>query len=108
MTAALWLLVYALASFGFAFIVGWSKISLPFRMWLGARNQLAVVWLLALVECPACLSTWTGFAAGAWAWKHGLTAPLGWFTSMWVAGLFTCASSLILARVVGLSYEEEQ
>ena len=65
------LVVFFLANFGFAYIVGFSKISAPLREWLapymrendptelapGALNA-AQWWLTSLLECPACVGFW--------------------------------------------------
>lgn len=90
-------LLYALASFGFAFIVGFAKISLPFRSWIAQKTTVIEIdrravdpsvrdhyppseheefrfgafglWFIALLECPACLGFWLGvFAALADRW----------------------------------------
>jgi hypothetical protein len=90
------LFIYSLAAFGLAYIVGWSKLSLPLRERLNPKSLF-----LALLECPACLGTWVGFAAGYWAWSRGFSS-LGWQMSVAVGGLYTCASNLILARLTGL------
>lgn len=85
------LILYVLASFGAAFALGYSKISLPIRNYLNHISSLdwialdrsppanladskhivavpkivkfASIWLLSLLECPACLSFWFGIAA---------------------------------------------
>lgn len=90
------LLFYFLAAFGFAFIVGHSKISLLMRELLagipeeqvfntalpeqGALTVRSIVrpaipplipffgpWLAALLECPACMGWWIGLSAGTFA-----------------------------------------
>jgi len=73
------LLVVLLGAFGFAYIAGHSKITLPLRAVLGGvpggTDESGAVrlpvpgmlgpageWLCALLECPACLGFWTGAA----------------------------------------------
>lgn len=74
-------ILYVFASFGFAFVLGYSKISLPLRSWLATyekQTQLPwgdkwidnpkvlralVRWLLALLECPACVGFWLGLGS---------------------------------------------
>jgi hypothetical protein len=88
------LLIYSFAAYGFAFIAGDSKISLPLRTWLdrpGLRR-----WFLALLECPACLGFhigWIAFATG-----HAPHSIVHW----WGAALFTTTSNLLLARLSGI------
>lgn len=95
---------FAFAAFGFAYIVGHSKISLPFRMTLDPvsgtmRFRFVRTWLLALIECPACLGFWQGLLFGA------LVRPT-WNPYHWsVLALITCATNLILAKVTGLLEE---
>lgn len=97
------LLLYFLAAFGFAFIVGHSKISLAFREWLAARGALGE-WLASLLECPACLGFWIGIAAVFTGVIHvPLDVPFGpkWFAAL----LFACATSgsnLLASKWVGL------
>jgi len=52
------LVAYLLTTFGFCYVVGHSKISLPVRELLS--KALLGRMLLALVECPACLGWWVG------------------------------------------------
>lgn len=101
------LLVYAVASFGFAYIVGHSKISLPMRQMIdpGAPTvemtggKVARGVFLMLLECPACLGFWTGlFAAlflNVWPDVSHLGSPLA-------CALFTSGSNLLLSKLGGL------
>jgi Protein of unknown function (DUF1360) len=70
------LLLYVFASFGLAFVLGYAKISLPLRKFLARAAQpyegpdlggrvfsLVARWLLALLECPACVAFWLGLAS---------------------------------------------
>lgn len=71
------LLVFLLANFGFAYIVGFARISASLRELLspymkendptelapGVVNA-ARYWFVSLLECPACLNWWTGGALG--------------------------------------------
>jgi hypothetical protein len=89
-------LLYVFASFGFAFVLGYSKITAPLRIWLDHASFLRLDddkietanaigypkpirflcrWLLALLECPACLAFWLG--AGAAFTPIGDTFPTG-------------------------------
>ena len=54
------LLFYSLATFGLAYVVGHSRISLPIRTFI-AKISLPIVELL---ECPACFGVHLGFWVG--------------------------------------------
>jgi hypothetical protein len=80
------MIAYLLAAFGLAFIIGHSKISLPFRRMLGGTPALPANplsfefpegrpgvpgkfgplgdFLCELIECPACFGFWIGFTNG--------------------------------------------
>jgi hypothetical protein len=64
------------------------------------------LWLVTLLECPACLGTWTGFGFGAWVATQGWS-PVGTFWTMLVFGCFTCTTNLLLMRALGLHDEGE-
>jgi hypothetical protein len=87
---------YSIAAFGLAYIVGHSEITLGLRRYLADGNAFAQ-FVLALMECPACLGFWIGICAG-------LNTP--WFgrsVSIAVcAGLYTCGANFILGRTTGL------
>lgn len=101
------LVLYFLSAFGFAFIVGHSKISLPFREWLAPVVQVPGpqpffhlrAFLLALIECPACLGFWIGVIVFA---THIVTLPLPFWLGLSLLALSTCAVNLLLAKYVGL------
>jgi hypothetical protein len=92
------LLIYTIAIFGFVYIVGHARISLPVREWIATTPFAAV---LALIECPACLSWWCGLGAG-----FGGFAPIP-FPSLTVAAFalafYSAGSSYLLARLTGLT-----
>lgn len=98
----LWLavLLHFWSAFGFAYVVGHSHISLPFRDLLS--RVAAARWLLILIECPACLGFWLGAVPAYFG--HSLIPGLGAAALVaLVVGLATCASNLLLARFAGLS-----
>lgn len=117
------LLLFWLAAFGFAFVVGHSKISLPFRQWLGGWVDTQVTpnvqtgevhgsitthkpavpvlgpFVVALAECPGCLGVWIGAAAVL----AGLVSlPFSFWVSVAVCAFATSAVNLLLAKWVGL------
>lgn len=121
----MFLIIYFLAAFGFAFIVGFAKISVPFRQWLhdavrfekepGFLNSTEVrrplwglqIWLLALLECPACLGFWIGVAVGCAERSLGVIAAFGLSSwPVWLAVLFlalaTSASNFIIGALTRL------
>jgi len=100
------LALWFLACFGFAFSVGHSKISLPFREWLAQRGSQTAAWFLAFVECPACVSFWCGLLGGM-LYVEPIAAVPRWLWAFELA-FATCAVSFILAAVTGLTREEEK
>lgn len=60
--------------FGFAYIVGHSTISFPFRLVVGGDEDVPPLvphlgpLFIKLLECPACLGFWQGFVLGALGW----------------------------------------
>lgn len=70
------LLLYVFASFGLAFGLGYSKLVAPLRgflvqaaqlyegsRWEGKVFSTLARWLLALIECPACVAFWLGLGS---------------------------------------------
>ena len=55
------LIVWLLAAFGAAYIVGHSRISKSSRQWLAEHS----LYLTEMLECPACFGTWLGLVVGA-------------------------------------------
>lgn len=100
------LVIYVGAAFGLAYIVGHSKISYPFRNWLGKRGALGA-WLALLLECVACFGWWTGFVIGF----TGNSPVREWWPFMpgspWVhaivLGLFTSGVNFLLGQRSGLT-----
>lgn len=120
------LALFFLASFGLAFVLGASKISLPFRELLAGklvmdgpdnapyRERRALIpylgpFLVALVECPGCLGWWLGATVG-WAQPEVLrwSVPgLSYLTDSTfgcgvLLGLATAAVNMLLAKKVGM------
>lgn len=110
------LVIYALISFGFAYITGHALITRSVREWaydfgIGSKlhpvEENAVVkpgsvyahklhplrWLVLLLECPACLGWWIGFAAGYYF--------NGWPLAL-AASLFTTSTNFLFGRATGL------
>jgi hypothetical protein len=99
------LLIYSVACFGLAFILGQSKISLPFRLMLEPNEmktpaQAFRMWLLWLFECPACLGFWTGLAWGHFGRPSVIEGEPSFVTV--VTALFTCGSNFLLSALSGL------
>lgn len=89
------LLTWSVVAFGLAWVIADSKLTYPFRKaWADTQRSSPAVFLLALFECPACLGWHLGWAG----YLFGI-AP---FTSWWQAAFFTCGSSLLLAKYVGM------
>lgn len=97
------LVLHVFAAFGFAYIMGYAKITLAGREWLTECGFIGR-WAVALLECPACLGFWFGFFATIL--KSGIgDEPLLRLTAVHL-GFFTCGTNFILARVTGLILDE--
>jgi len=94
------LFMWYLAAFGVSYIVGFSKISFPFRVTLGNSKSTLLHWFLDLIECPACVSTWLGFFYGV-AKSEGLPIHNRALTVL-LYGTSTSATSFVLGRLTGL------
>lgn len=85
------LVIYFLAAFGLAYIVGHSVISQPVRTFIGGPVDKPRAYLglfIALIECPACFGTWIGLVAGA------IYPILFWSASWWVGAIVgACATA---------------
>ncbi len=103
------LLVYTVAAFGLAWIIGHSKLTQPALDVLEyiARDEYGqlryfrwlVTGMLMLVTCPACLGFHIGWAAHASGLVH-------LFPSWYVAALYTCAANLVLGVYTGIIAKE--
>lgn len=94
------LLFYSIAAFGFAYIVGHSVITRQLREFIFDVTFAGIPvlqWIVALLECPACLGFWTGFAAAMFdiVPSFGIGSAVLW-------GLFTAGSNYTLARLTRL------
>lgn len=107
-----YLIGYFLTTFGFCYVVGHSKISLPFRELLARWaerprlvNHLLLV-PLSLIECPACLGWWVGLAA---AWHNLVPFSLAQNPHINVVAwsFATCGAHYLLATWTGWITEEE-
>ncbi len=91
------LITWWIAAFACSWICAEAKISLAFREALDTAKHKKVfgaALLLTFVECPACTSWWLGL--------FGYLAGVAPFGSWWQAAFFTCGSSLLLAKYVGM------
>lgn len=120
------LVLYYLAAFGLAYVLGHSRISYPFRMVLGGlaapdattiteladrkRAKLDLHWdvkpivpvvgpiLIEMIECSACFGVWIGGVIG-WFMPPFVEEITGTrWVSIVVMALSTAASNLILAK----------
>lgn len=98
------LVVYSIATFGVAFVLGHSTITLPIRERIAESHAPLAAVFLALIECPACASWWVGLAVG---FIGLLVAPpsYGWWPVALplVAAFYSAGSSYILARLTGIT-----
>lgn len=106
------LVFYTISQFGFCWILADSKITRPVRMLIayfaeheaaGRPTRVLASFLLALIECVACLGFYVGLGAGyelARAWGM-VTLP-----TMLALGLYTCGINYLLGRATGLLKEE--
>jgi hypothetical protein len=84
------IIVICMATFGLAWIIADSKISIPFRTWI-ARHTGEDSIVLMLLECPPCLSFWIGLF-------FGIGYGLGLY-SILIAFVTTCFSVIAWAIV---------
>lgn len=98
------LFIFFAAHFGFAYIVGHSKLSFPFRAaFVGDGKSTLRQWIVALVECPACLGFWTGAFSGAFAWPIALSTDFGSVGfRVFVSALAVSAVNFVLATYTKL------
>jgi hypothetical protein len=99
------LFIYSFAVFGLAWVVGHSKISLPFRKALDTidlnTSDYVRRFLLAMIECVGCFS----FHVGWISWLVGIHLTGTWgpsWVGMIVAALYTATSSLVIGRFAGV------
>ncbi len=96
------LVIWIVATFAWSWVVADSKISLPFRMAL-ERAELKKVfgagWVLKWMECVACTAWWNGLVGAL----LGLSPISNWCAS----AFFTCGSSLLLAKYIGMLDDDE-
>ena len=100
------LIAVTFATFGFAYIVGYSQISFPFRVWLGRPQKAAKRsakmyglrrYLVDLLQCPACIS----FHVGLWLLLAAFM--LGLFSwNLVFLPLYLTGTSYILAKYTEL------
>lgn len=94
------LLIYSFAVFGLAWVVGHSKISLPFRLWFAKLGPFGLLFV-TMLECVGCFS----FHIGWITWLAGIRLTGSWshtWLDVIVAALYTAASSLVIGRFVGV------
>lgn len=110
------LLIYSTCSIGFAYIVGHSLITRAVRGFLFgqttpeeriAANHGEEIpidsprrWIVALLECPACLGFYEGLITG-WFIQDFVPFLPAWGT-MGLLALFTCGTNLIFGKLLGL------
>lgn len=108
--------LYFLGSFGFAFIVGHSKISYPIRLILGGDapandGDLEVPplvpyvgpFLVALAECAGCLGFWIGLSSATSIWVLAALPEASLLVKLLVFSQATAGSNFILSRICRLS-----
>lgn len=110
------LLLYVFASFGAAFVLGYSKISLPLREFLAGAAQpyegpnqsgrvlsFTARWLLSLLECPACVAFWLGLVSVLTPFVDGIPLHgISWVIIAPFLGLANTGAVLTLGMLTGL------
>ena len=101
MELAISYLVYFLAAFGLAFVVGFSTLTQPLRDALFFGKSSWGKLLCKLFECPGCLGVWVGFLAGVVEFVPNVfgKSRLAFAVAL---GLATCGLNMILAAACGL------
>ncbi len=103
------LLLFTVANFGLAFVVGHSKISMPLRMLIDpgridSMAKAARAWLIMLLECPACLGFWGG---GLYAHFTGYSFgfPAAGFLATLGFALYACGANFLLSALSGMLWK---
>jgi len=60
----------------------------------------SIVFLLELIECPACLGFWVGLASGA-LWPSLVPFPVHRAVAALLLGMSTCGVNYLLGRLTG-------
>lgn len=106
----IWVL-YFLAAFGLAYIVGFSKITINLRVTLAGETSISspavkkplipvvTPWLVDLIECPACFGMWIGAAA---SFYMPAPAALPWWAWLLVLGCATSGANFVVGRLTRL------
>lgn len=97
--------VIYLAAFGAAVIIGHSKISLPFRVFLAPPSDVlrpfpGSRFLCELLECVLCFGVWEGIFLVLAGVLHFSDATL--LQSLVLGSLTVAASNLLLGRLGGV------
>jgi hypothetical protein len=101
-------LLYFVAAFGLAYLVGHSVISAPIRSFIGGpidKPRAYLGLIIALLECPACFGTWTGMAIGSI--RPEIFLQSSWSAGAVVAACATAGVNFILGSLTGLMPHEE-
>lgn len=102
MTETLYVVLFLLAQAGLAFVVGFSGITFPFRVWLMGKGRLGA-FLVELLQCAGCFGFWSG--AGAALVMGAPVALLRWRPAEWVVwGFIVAASNLLFVSIAGLTH----
>lgn len=102
------LVLYFLAAFGLAYIVGHSAISMPLRLFIAGPSEKPRVFfttLIELIECPACLGTWIGLIVGGL--EPSLFLQSWWLMGALAGGCATAGVNFLLATWAGLIGDED-
>lgn len=97
------LFVLTIAAFGLAYVIGHSKITLPLRAWIDPGMPISSLWrafrmfVVTLLECPACLGFWIGVF---FALYSGFD-----LRTILVVGFYVAATNFIIGRMTGLIEE---
>lgn len=98
MIYTIYFIAYTVAAFGFAYVVGHSRISRPVRLALWDVGGPFVRLFVELLECPACLGFWIGGVTGVVLYVNG-PLPLPFVA---IAPFYTSGANFLLGRATGL------
>lgn len=105
MSALTLLVFWTIFAFGLAYAAGNAKISLRPRTWMATRHSRVFLFLVELVECPACFGFWTGMAGGL-VFPQIVPIAIPWWAAPPALGFFTCGTGYLLGRATGWLREE--
>jgi hypothetical protein len=97
----IYLFLHMVGAFGFAYVLGYSRITLRARELIFDKAGAFGQWFVRLIECPACLGFWLGVFVGS---RVHPVEMRRWLFMICFA-FFTAGSNYALGKWTGLIRE---